>query len=41
MKSCEQFFLNAALAGALCTAMLILFFVLLFKGIIVWLASPK
>ena len=41
MKTWEQFFLNAALAGALAWAMLILFVVLLFKGLIVWLASPK
>ena len=41
VPTCEQFFLNAALAGVLCWAMLILFFVLLFKGLIVWIGSPK
>ena len=41
MKSWEQFFLNAALAGALAWAMIILFVVLVVKGLIVWIASPK
>ena len=41
MKSWESFLLNAALAGVLAWAMIILFFVLLVKGVIVWLASPK
>ena len=41
MKSWEAFFLNAALAGALAWAMIILFVVLVVKGVVVWLASPK
>ena len=41
MKSWEAFFLNAALAGALAWAMIILFVVLVVKGFLVWLASPK
>lgn len=41
MKSWEAFFLNAALAGALAWAMIILCVVLIFKGFLFWLASPK
>ena len=41
MKSWEQFLLNAALDGALAWAMIILCVVLLVKGFVFWLVSPK
>lgn len=41
MKSYEQFFLHAALAGAVIWAMVILLFVLLAKGLYLYFTSPK